>query len=83
MSENEQLIITKYDLLFESRLTRVESAIENFDKHMTVFDKRMDEFSNRIGSIEQKMGTQFLWIIGLMMTLFGGFLLTMAVTKFM
>ena len=28
MTENERMLLTKYDLLFESRLTRVETTIE-------------------------------------------------------
>jgi hypothetical protein len=31
-TKEEQLIITKYDLLFESRLTRVETTIENVNQ---------------------------------------------------
>ncbi len=32
--EQEKLLITKYDLLFESRLTRVETTMDNLDKHI-------------------------------------------------
>ncbi len=34
MTEHEQLFLTKYDLLFESRLTRVETTMENIDQHI-------------------------------------------------
>lgn len=34
MTEQEKLLITKYDLLFESRLTRVETTMDNLDKHI-------------------------------------------------
>lgn len=34
MTEQEQMIITKYDLLFESRLTRVETTMDNIDQHI-------------------------------------------------
>jgi hypothetical protein len=32
--EHIQMIITKYDLLFESRLTKVETTLTNLDKHI-------------------------------------------------
>jgi len=34
MTEPEKMLITKYDLLFESRLTRVEATMDNLDKHI-------------------------------------------------
>jgi hypothetical protein len=34
MTENEQISINKYDLLFESRLTRVETTMDNIDQHI-------------------------------------------------
>jgi len=34
MTEHEQAVITKYDLLFESRLTRVETTMDNLDQHI-------------------------------------------------
>ncbi len=34
MTEQEKLLITKYDLLFESRLTRVETSLDNLDRHV-------------------------------------------------
>jgi hypothetical protein len=35
MTDYENMLITKYDLLFESRLTKVETTLENMDKHVT------------------------------------------------
>jgi len=32
MNKNEEIFITKYDLLFESRLTKVETTMDNLDK---------------------------------------------------
>ena len=34
MTEQEKVAITKYDLLFESRLTRVETTMDNVDQHI-------------------------------------------------
>ena len=34
MTNHDQLSITKYDLLYEQRMTRVETTFENMDKHM-------------------------------------------------
>lgn len=34
MNEHEKITITKYDLLFESRLTKVESIIESVNENM-------------------------------------------------
>lgn len=34
MTEQEKMLITKYDLLFESILTRVETTLENVDQHI-------------------------------------------------
>lgn len=35
MTTKEELIITKYDLLFESRLSKTEAALEHLDKNVT------------------------------------------------
>jgi hypothetical protein len=35
MTEQEQLLITKYDLLFESRLSKVEATMDYMYNHMT------------------------------------------------
>lgn len=32
LTEHEKMLITKYDLLFESRLTKVETTITNLEK---------------------------------------------------
>jgi hypothetical protein len=35
MTTKEDLIITKYDLLFESRLSKTEASLEHLDKTVT------------------------------------------------
>lgn len=52
MTTKEELIITKYDLLFESRLTKVESNLINMDK----------EFRDSFREIK----TDLRWLLGLM-----------------
>jgi hypothetical protein len=34
-TKEEQLTITKYDLLFESRLSKVETSLDHLDKNMS------------------------------------------------
>jgi tyrosine-protein phosphatase YwqE len=34
LTEHEKLIITKYDLLYEQRMTRVESAVDHLEQDM-------------------------------------------------
>lgn len=57
MKATDQMIITKYDLLFESRMTRVETTLENMDKRMT------DGF--------REMKTDFRWLVLIMLGGFG------------
>lgn len=35
ITKEEQLIITKYDLLFESRLSKVESSLDHLDRNVS------------------------------------------------
>lgn len=35
MTTKEELIITKYDLLFESRLSKTEASLDHLDKNVT------------------------------------------------
>lgn len=47
-TEHEQLSITKYDLLFESRLTRTEATMDNIDKHIAVLMDAIREVKSDI-----------------------------------
>ena len=66
MTKNEQLAITKYDLLYEGRMTRVETALEGIVK-------TMDSMAYDIREIRKDMKTDFRWILGMMVLMLGGF----------
>jgi hypothetical protein len=51
MNERTQMIITKYDLLYESRMTRVETALENL--------------SHDVREMKKDMKSDFRWIFGI------------------
>ena len=57
MTETEKMIITKYDLLYESRMTKVEATLENLDKY--------------IRETSKEMKTDFRWIVIIMLGGFG------------
>jgi len=57
MTKEEQLAITKYDLLYEQRVTRVETTIENIDRNMT------ENF--------REIKTDLRWMFGLMIMITG------------
>jgi hypothetical protein len=60
MTEHEQVVITKYDLLYEQRMTRVETTLENMAKNMN------ENF--------REIKSDLRWMLGLMI-MFGGILL--------
>jgi len=57
-TKEEQMIITKYDLLYEQRMTRVETTLEGMEKRM------IDGF--------REMKTDFRWLVLIMLGGFGG-----------
>jgi hypothetical protein len=57
MTEQERIIITKYDLLYEQRMTRVETTLEGMDKML------------REGFKEMKI--DFRWLVLIMLGGFG------------
>ena len=86
MKENEKIIITKYDLMYEQRMTRVESAIEGIEKRFTDridgiekrFTDRMDLMDKRLDSMDRRMmegfkdiKTDFRWLVLIMLGSFG------------
>lgn len=64
MTDKEQMLITKYDLMYEARLTRVETVLENIDKNMTVNFKEIK--------------SDMRWLFGMMITMSGILLSIMA-----
>lgn len=67
MTTAEQTVITKYDLLYEQRMTRVETAIENMSTNFS--DIRQDM---------REIRTDFRWLLGIMLGGFGGLFALMA-----
>ena len=59
-TKEEQMIITKYDLLFESRLSKVESTIDHLNKGMD--DIKVDM---------RGLKSEFRWLFGLILVLGG------------
>lgn len=64
MTENEKLIITKYDLLYEQRMTRVESSIERLDK-------TTNDLMYEVKEIRKDMKSDFRWLLGMMLAIVG------------
>lgn len=53
MTEAENIAITKYDLLYEQRMTRVETALEGL--------------SVDVKEIKKEMKTDFRWLFGIIL----------------
>ena len=64
MNKQEQLTITKYDLLYEQRMTRVETTLENM--------------SETLKEIKHEIKSDFRWLFGLMILFSGSLLGVMA-----
>ena len=64
MTEQERIAITKYDLYYEQRMTKVETAVENLNDN--VRNLRVD-----IKEIESEIKADFRWLLGMMVALFG------------
>ena len=57
MTEQEKMSITKYDLYYESRMTKVESAIEHLNINMEKIEKEMKEgFKEVRGDLKWLLG---------------------------
>lgn len=57
MNEKERMTITKYDLLYEQRMTRVETSLEELSKY--------------IREVSKDMKADFRWIVVIMLAGFG------------
>jgi hypothetical protein len=64
MTKDEHIVITKYDLLYEQRMSRVESAIENINENLSDLKSENKE-------IRKQMSTDFRWLLVLMISLLG------------
>lgn len=58
-TQQEQLTITKYDLLYEQRMTRVETSMSNLDSTLKEIKSEMKE-------IRGDMKTDFRWLLSIM-----------------
>lgn len=56
----------------EVRIRLLERIAENIDKRLDHMDQRMEQ---RFTHLDTKMNNQFLWTLGIMITLFGGIIL--------
>ena len=52
MTEQEKIIITKYDLLYEQRMTRVETVLETLAKDVT--EIKTEELETKQIELEEK-----------------------------
>lgn len=66
-TEREKMLITKYDLLFESRLTKVETTMSNIEKSMN------DNF--------REIKSDLRWMFGIMLG-FSGIILSLMAKGF-
>jgi len=64
MTEQEKIIITKYDLLYEQRMTRVETVLETLAKDVT--------------EIKKDIKSDFRWLLGIIIGINAGLFALMA-----
>lgn len=55
--------ITKYDLLFESRLSKVESICDHINETLIRFERRFDKIDNELNSIRKENKSDFFWLL--------------------
>jgi G3E family GTPase len=64
MNKSEEISINKYDLLYEQRMTRVETVLESLATNVKIL-------SSEVMEIRKEMKSDFRWILGMMVALFG------------
>lgn len=70
-TDKEKLLLTKYDLMFESRLSKTEESLKHLDKTLISLEKTVhDGFRELRGDMK--------WLLRLMLTMTGATLLIMA-----
>jgi hypothetical protein len=60
MTEQESMLLTKYDLLFESRLTKVETTLNEISKNL---DYRTENLMDLIKEVK----ADIRWMFGIML----------------
>lgn len=66
MTESEKLVITKYDLYFEQRLTRVETTCENLKKDVAEIKIELKNIHADLRWMLGIMGTMTVILVSLM-----------------
>ena len=64
MTKDEQIAITKYDLLYEQRMTRVETTLTNMDE-------TLKDVKTEMRAMRSEFKTDFRWLAGIMLAGFG------------
>jgi hypothetical protein len=62
MKIKEDMLITKYDLLFESRISKAEESLIHLDKKIDRLDKNLSD-------VKMQMNSNFRWLFGLIVGL--------------
>lgn len=70
MNEKQELPIDH-----EVRLRLLEKLIEKLDERFESIDRKFDKIDDKFMHLDSKMNNQFLWTLGIMVTLFGGIIL--------
>lgn len=68
MTTKEEIIITKYDLLFESRLSKTETSLEHINDSL---QHLRDDLNRNIFELRAQMKSDFRWLFGLIVLLGG------------
>jgi hypothetical protein len=71
MTEQERIAITKYDLYYEARMTKVECAVDELKKDIS-------EIKHDVHEIRKDMRNDFRWTLGIFLGSTAGTLITMA-----
>jgi hypothetical protein len=77
-TDQEKLLITKYDLLFESRLSKTEEALKHIDSTLSGLRNTVDRLDRTMQDGFRELRGDYKWLLGLMLTTTGATLLIMA-----
>lgn len=66
MTEAEKNAITKYDLYYESRMTKVESAIEHINANIEKLENSIEKLEKNLTDGFREVHAELKWLLGLM-----------------
>ncbi len=74
MTESEKIALTKYDLYYEQRMTRLESALENlgYEQRLTRVESTCENLKKDVSDIKVELKdihADLKWILGIMGTM--------------